>query len=230
MDGLDPKIGEPQDFKVMTSLRVNDFRARAVACARARHVLRATAVFASLLAPGLAPAARADEGTEVVELRLDEKPVVVIDGVAGPRGHYFVMREMALLQPITVTLVGARRSEVAVAVVKDAWDAVEREASSRDGRPCELRFRTEGDVGLVVWADHFPSQFRLAVSVSDAVAPPALTPMERPGLLARLAAGSGVSGRLPEASSPLSLAYLLVGSAGVLLLAGLAFVIWRGQK
>jgi len=188
------------------------YESPAVARVPVRVWLRAATVVASLLAPVLAPAALAVEPAEVVELKLGDKPVVLVDGVAGSHGHYFLIRSMAIVQPITVTMVSAPGSEVTLALVKDNWEKVERKASCRDGRPCELRFRTEGNFGLIVRADRGLVPFRLALSVSDAVVPPILTPMER------------------GASSTLSIAYLGVASTGVLLLAVLVFLIWRRQK
>jgi hypothetical protein len=101
-----------------------------------------------------------------------------VTGTSVADGTRFVASNLLVTQPVTVTLKADNpKDKIRLLVTKSAWNKADREASTgADGR-VQVKFRTQGDFGLVVSGAGKP--YRMAVWVGDEVKrpmPPAIVP------------------------------------------------------
>lgn len=96
------------------------------------------------------------------------------EGVAGSAAkavQKYSVQDLDLMQPVAVRLEAIDRTKpVALKVVKGEWDKVHRECVTDDRGACEVKFRTQGNFGLIVAARGTDSaSYRVAVWAGDEI-------------------------------------------------------------
>ncbi len=161
----------------------------------------------------------------VYEMQLSPKPdfpngeAVYLQGEADAAGQRYSLGGTELNQPILVSvLTQDPTDDVRVRIVKDDWDAPDRDASTAGAKRLDFGFRTFDGFKLLVTADQ-PTDYQLIVWVgapmqipAPALAEPASTFVESPS------AGGAAS------ASGVSFSYLELILIGVLALAVLGFL------
>ena len=166
----------------------------------------------------------------VYEMQLSPKPdfpngeAVYLQGEADASGHRYSLAGTELNQPIMVSvLTQDPTDDVRVRIVKDDWDAPDRDVHTTGEKRVNLGFRTFDGFKLWVTADK-PTDYQLIVWVGapmevelPPLAEPASTFVEPEGTGA--ASGSGVSFSYLE--------LILAGVLALVVLALLAFLLLR---
>lgn len=141
---------------------------------------------AALLAGGNSAAATKKTAREPQATPLEFKKIervkngkfAYVTGTSAADGTRYVASNLIVTQPIIVTLKADNpKDKIRLLVTKSEWNKADREASTgADGR-VQVKFRTQGDFGLVVSGSGKP--YRMAVWVGDEVKrpmPPAIVP------------------------------------------------------
>ncbi len=192
------------------------------------HYLFAAAAF---FVCGLSTEARAqDSGEEKrpiypVEFKDDPRfpggKSAFIHGTADAIGYRFVVEGTELEEPIAVTVLTQNSGEAIKAViVKDNWDAPEREASTAESGRADFRFRTYDGFKIGLSSDT-PTDYQLIVWIG------APLPVEIPSIAVPASAFQGatpVSGDPPASRGGIALSWLELGLMLAVLAMGGAFV------
>lgn len=156
-----------------------------------------------------------------------------LEANADAQGQRYSLTGTELDQPILVSVLTRNASDkVRVRIVKDDWDAPDRDVSTAGGKRLDMGFRTFDGFKLWVTADK-PTDYQLIVWVGDAmeialppIAQPASTFVQKPGVAVAEEPASETS------KSGLSLSYLelALGGALLLMIAGLLMFLLMRRK
>jgi len=188
------------------------------------------------LAAGLHVAVAQDESAEntiyPIEVQADERVATgraaFLQGNADAKGQRFLLGGLDLDDPIAVSVFTQNPGEqVRVRLVKDHWDAPERDEMTNDEQRVDFTFRTFDEFKIWVTADQ-PTPYQLVVWVGDklalpvpSIAIPASTYAE--GSAADRARAPDRETPAAPGSSGVSFSYLELGLIAALLLIVIAF-------
>lgn len=154
-----------------------------------RQVTRMAVLLTALLIPAAVfaqdEAKPAEDGSYPLELgpdeRISEGRAAFMQGEADATGHRFLVEGTQLDEPVAVSVFTEDpQQRVRVRIVKDRWDAPERDAVTADGR-VDFRFRTYDGFKVWVTADE-TTPYQLAVWVGPEMKraiPSAFTPASK---------------------------------------------------
>lgn len=194
------------------------------------------ALLALGLAAGLGAARAEDEPAEntiyPIEVQADDRIAegrsAFLQGEADAKGQRFLLGDLDLDDPVTISVFTQHPGEtVRVRLVKDHWDAPERDEQTNDERRVDFKFRTFDEVKIWVTADE-PTPYQLVAWVGDKVALPVpsiavpASDYKEAGTASSTPAPEGVPPAAPGGSG-VSFSYLELGLIAALLLVVIAF-------
>ncbi|GAA4373999.1 hypothetical protein [Hymenobacter koreensis] len=189
---------------------------------------------AQVLAQGLNLAA--EDPNKPTDLALAPDPdlphgkTATVRGLANVEGQRMLVRGLGVMQPVVVTVFPEQKdARVRVELFKENWQQAERSEVSADSGRVQLRFRTEGDLGIwVKGEDGAPVPFYAVVWVGDEVEAPVPNPFT-PTPVADMQ--SGPSSAPSAAAGGLGTTAWLAIVAGLLVvIGGLLVLVLRGQR
>ncbi len=151
--------------------------------------MRGTILFTAILL--LAAVGFAQQSQEPMTYRLDLKPypdlptgkIAAMSGTADSTGHHFIVDNLGVLQPSAVTLVAKNAgNDLTLTLCKDRWDKPERSGSTKGTGQLTFKFRTWGEVRILVQSNGAPAPYDLIVWAGDDLKPPvpsAFVPMSQ---------------------------------------------------
>jgi len=155
---------------------------------------------------------------------------IVIEGDTRPDGDRFFVEDLSILQPVAVTLLTKNaEDDITLTLLKDRWDEKpSRTASTKGTGQSTLKFRTMGEVKIVVAKSGESKRYHLIVWAGDAVepeVPPAFIPMKEylanPNPVPQPASAPGAprapaGGPAPTQSLPVL--WIIAGALGLIVL------------
>ncbi len=154
---------------------------------RRRTMTATLTAAASLLL--LVASARAQDPTPPKTFPLNLQPypglpsgkVTAMSGVVDASGHHFLLDGLGVLQPAAVTLLAKNvDDDLTLILAKDRWDKPERSGSTRGTGQVTFRFRTWGEVKILVRSSGEARPYDLIVWAGEeleAPVPPAFVPI-----------------------------------------------------
>ena len=148
--------------------------------------------------------------------KLPKGKYVFVEGTATPAGDHFFLENLAILQPVRVTVITrGTDDDVQVQLSKFRWDEVDHKANTRGTGKVMIPVRTQGEMKIVVTGPE-PKPYQLIVWAGTEYEPPLPSIVKR----SRSATHGGLS-------------RLLLWSGGVgagLVLAAAAFVVVKRRR